>query len=229
MSLLFAIKSCGDDLKKGFHRTLRQTWGQHVNPQGATLRFFVGAGVELDPVYDDETRLDAQDDYHSLPWKTREIVKWATNRNFDNVFLCDTDTFVIPRKLMKTGYLNYDYYGVNSKPLGEMFNYTAPDRNRKQWRLPHCHPWMSGGVGYFLSRHAMEIVGERLPDIWAEDLWVGQVMGPLYLESKITAANASYECDSSWHFPRNRARGRAFGDAMQEWMREMYDKFEEQQ
>jgi len=228
MSLLFAIKSCGDDLKKGFHSTLRQTWGQHVVPQGGDLRFFVGAGVTLDPVYEDEVRLSAQDDYHSLPWKTREIVKWAVERNYDHAFLCDTDTFAIPRKLVKTGFENWDYYGVNSKPLGVTFNYTAPDRNRKQWRLPQCYPWMSGGVGYFISNKAMRIIEQRIPDIWAEDLWIGQIMGPLYNTKEITAENATYECEASWHFPRNRSRHRSFDETMQEWVREMYEKHQEE-
>ena len=130
------------------------------------------------------------DDYHALPHKTPAIAQTALGDGYDTIFLCDTDTFLVPRLLLKTGFERYDYFGATRKELGVTFRYTAPDRNRRQWFLPKCYPWASGGIGYFLSRKAMDIVAHRDPDIWAEDLWVGQVMGPLYVEGKITMAHA---------------------------------------
>ena len=220
MRILLAVKSCGQDRDKGYHRTIRDTWGKDVEKEGADLLFFVGADSHVNEL--DEVRVAALDEYHSLPWKTREIVRYTLSKAYDHIFLCDTDSFIIPRKLMKTGFENWDYFGINSKPLGITFSYTAPDRNRKQWRLAQCWPWMSGGIGYFLSRKAMEYVSVQEPTIWAEDLNIGQIMGPLYNEGKIKACNGEYEGKAAWHFPRSRVMREPFSEVMQAWMRDMY-------
>ncbi len=48
------------------------------------------------------------------------------------------------------------------------------------------YSWASGGYGYFLSPKAQAVVGTTPPMIWAEDMYVGQVMGPL-VDLKIAA------------------------------------------
>jgi len=203
MTLLLAVKSCQTDRARGDHQIIRDTWGRDVKMADADLRFFIG-GPTSSEVFIDETILNCPDDYHSLPYKTREILRWSVSRNYDFTFLCDTDTYVIPGKLMKTDFRRFDYFGVNGRELGVPFPYNAPDRDGRGWFIPHCYPWASGGFGYFLTQKAARFVIDREPDIWAEDLWVGQIMGPLYRTGQITMANMNQlEGKATWHFPQH--------------------------
>ncbi|VVB52929.1 Galactosyltransferase [uncultured archaeon] len=129
----------------------------------------------------DEVLLNCKDDYESLPYKTKAMLEWFLNCTTEQfIFLCDNDTYVNYRKLSELPYAKYDYSGKSSlwppnSKLGVTFQYKDGRGNT----IENCHPWASGGYGYFLSRKAAEIIvtsGE--PTSWAEDLWVGQVLGP---------------------------------------------------
>jgi hypothetical protein len=194
-----------------------------------TLKFFQGNGLDEGwgpPLFADEVAVDAPDDYHSLTLKTIEIVRWAQSHGFDYVFLCDTDTYVIPKLLLESGFENYDYMGRFSKDIGATWVQTAKDRNGNHYVFPRCHSWASGGVGYFLSRKAMvEILHGSKPtkpeEVWAEDLWVGQVMGPAVRRKELTSFyNHEFECVVSWHFPQ--ARFESQYDGKFGWMEQMY-------
>jgi hypothetical protein len=184
--LLIAIKSCRVDMDKGCHDVIRATWGQQFRGR-ALVRFFIGhqnkdyfmshPAAKARMLQSDEVELDTPDDYDSLPYKTRAICRWAMSKNLDHIFLCDNDTYVYPQRLLTCGYDRYDYVGKISKPLGETFPYNAVDRKNVNHYIAECHPWASGGLGYFLSRDAARVVSDSYPNIWAEDLWVGQVMG----------------------------------------------------
>jgi hypothetical protein len=184
--LLIAVKSCRADLDRGCHNVIRATWGQQFRGR-AIVRFFVGhtadkyfmahPGAKARTLQSDEVEIDAADDYDSLPHKTRAICHWATGKNIENIFLCDNDTYVYPQKLLTCGYNRYDYAGKISKPLGETFAYDAVDRRGVTTHMENCYPWASGGYGYFLSRDAAFLIADSYPKGWAEDLWVGQVLG----------------------------------------------------
>lgn len=211
MRLLIAIKSCQNDKNRGLHDAIRDTWGRHV-PSGVELNFFMGAGSHAAHV--DEVTIDSPDDYQSLPYKTKAILTWMLAKDYDFCFLADTDTYVIPSRLMQVGFENYDAYGINSLPLGITFSYHAPDRLGNNPFLPYCWPWFSGGLGYFVSRKAAEYVVAANPNIWAEDLWVGQVLGPLFRDGKIRMGNMQYNF-ASFHHPHNT-------EDVAAWMYRMY-------
>jgi len=172
-----SVKSCQRDRMDGRHRAIRETWGKNL-PDGVTLKFFVGDGwTTLDALHRDEINLVCPDDYHSLPFKTREICRDSRDTtNPDYLFLCDTDTYVDTKRMLESGFENFDYYGYFANFTGTTFPYTAVDRDGKPEYHTHCHRWASGGFGYFLSREAMHAVSAEEPTSWAEDLWVGQVM-----------------------------------------------------
>jgi len=188
VSLIVCVKSCRDHLDRGFHDIIRGTWGQELRNLGVLVRFFVGhtatdyfqahPRAKARTLASDEVELDCNDDYNSLPFKTRAICHWATSKNLSNLFLCDTDTYVNAKRLLACGYQRYDYAGKISKPLGETFPYDAIDRNGLVTHIPDCHPWASGGFGYFLSKEAAFEVADTYPkNMWAEDLFVGQIIG----------------------------------------------------
>ena len=171
MKFLIAVKSCEYDRRRDAHQLIRATWGRDV--KDADLRFFLGGGLAT---AEDETLVLAPDDYPGLPWKTREIARWAVRENYDYALLCDTGSFVIPHHLVTCGFEKYDYSGYWCMKPGS-FSYTAQSRvpGCEATKIPVCHPWASGG-GYILSRKALELVANALPFVWAEDLHVGQAL-----------------------------------------------------
>jgi len=179
---------------------IRETWGRSL-PLAVDLRFFVGGGHQ-DFVLHDEASLDCKDDYDSLPYKTREICRWLLKTDNEHIFLCDTDTFIIPNRLLASGFVQYDYSGRfgTVHPIGQTFLYD-------DLRNPPAmyYPWASGGIGYFLSRKAAEKIAFSDINHWAEDLWVGQILGPAIQTGHIIAGDLfEFECNTSWHFPRRR-------------------------
>src|SRR5271156_2746122 len=158
MSLLIAVKSCRQDLERGYHQVIRDTWGIDAVSLGIDLIFFTGNRNQSKGILGwDEVSLDCGDEYADLPFKTREICQYAVACGYDYVFLCDTDTFVIPRLLLEVGFEAYDYYGLIQKPLGKTFQYDAISRSGKHHPGMYS-PWASGGFGYFLSQKAARIV-----------------------------------------------------------------------
>jgi hypothetical protein len=200
--LLVAIKSCLADLDRGCHDVIRSTWGADLRGK-ALLRFFVGAetdGRTSRTYKSDEVVVDAANDYHSLPFKTRAICQWALGKNITNTFLCDNDTYVNVPRLLTPEYLRYDYVGKISKPLGETFPYDAPNRNGEVEHIENCYPWASGGFGYFLSKDAANDIADKFPLGWAEDLWVGQVLGPEIAKGNLMALDVPANT-YSMHYP----------------------------
>ena len=214
--LLVAVKSCQRDRALGHHKTIRQTWGRDI--QDFDLLFFTGPGESNNL---DEVTLDVADDYDSLPSKTREILRYSLQRGYDFTFLCDTDTFLILRRLLSCGFENWDYSGrIGSFPaIGTTFSY----KDGRGYTNPNCHPWASGGLGYFLSRKAAEIVASAEPISWAEDLSVGQILGPFIQMGEIIAKDIpDFDAGISWHYPAHRL-GWDKDVKLAAWMKSMYE------
>jgi len=226
MRILTAVKSCYADLEKGCHDTILQTWGAGI----PDLRFFIGCskptwgktwyqGFHVFSNSNDKTiDLDVADDYDHLPHKTKRIAEWSLEQGYDFIFLCDVDTFLVPSKLFKTNFQNFDYSGRfgTEHPIGKTFRFKD---GRNQTHLK-CHPWASGGFGYFLSRKAMAIVSETTPTLWAEDMYVGDTLGPKIQSGDVTAADLkNFENEASWHYPAHQLGWSR--ETMQAWMRGM--------
>ena len=222
---MIAIKSCRRHRMRGDHEVIRYTWGKDFD-NIADVKFFEGLRegihtMELDIHQADELLVNAPDDYDGLPYKTREILRYAIAAGYDYTFLCDTDTFIIPDKLMKSGFEQFDYAGMNSRPATETFSYNALDRWKKDHYIERCWPWMSGGVGYFVSKKAAKLIVEQEPNIWAEDLWVGQILFPLVSTGEIkTCGTKNIMGGVSWHFPQGHYKSQY--DPKFGWMEKMY-------
>ena len=201
--ILIAVKSCFVDRDGGFHDPIRKTWGSNL-PPNVDLRFFMGNdGKKTLTLQWDEIYVEAPDDYHGLPLKTRAILINSL-RDYDYIFLCDTDSYVMPPKLIACGFENYDYMGVNTWPWGETRAYDAPNRDGVNFHVPKCYGWASGGFGYFLSRKAAELVVKETPQIWAEDMFVGQVLGPLIKKGEIRVGNLR-QGEVAYHYTRTQS------------------------
>lgn len=216
--LLIAVKSCQRDLDLGFHDVIRGTWGKDAKALGIDVRFFVGAAPK--PYKSDETHLKCSDDYNNLPYKTREICRWANGKAVDFIFLCDTDTFLIPKKMLACGFERYDYVGKISQPVDKPFRYEHTGREGQKEYHERCYPWASGGYGYFLSREAINAVAFDTPMSECEDLWVGQVLGKLASEGEATIQSTAANV-YSWHHPRH---GEIYDlETLKTWMQYMHE------
>lgn len=214
--LLIAVKSCWQDKDRGCHTAIRETWGKDVDNHHADLVFFLG-DLNRETSESDELVLNCPDDYDSLPFKTKEILQCMLAFEYTHCFLCDVDTFVIPGKLMTSGYEQYDYSGSFgcSQPPGVPYCYTDTRGNIDEEHYVAA----SGGVGYFLSRKAAKFIVQAEPKTWAEDLFVAHVLGPLIgtgeFTGEITARYLQdFEANVSWHFRRT-TKYRMFQPEMQ--------------
>ena len=201
MNLLIAIKSCQRDSDSGFHKAIRETWG-HSLPSNVNVRFFMGS--EGADIIGDETHLSCPDDYRSLPLKTKAIAKWCFAHDVEKTFLCDNDTYVIVADLLKYPWEDVDYAGRFSFwPRGAKLGTTFRYFDGQNTTHDPCHAWASGGYGYFLSKKTMALVADMTPCSWAEDLSVGQLLGPLVQSNQIVAKNFEYSEQCVWHIEKN--------------------------
>jgi hypothetical protein len=195
MSLVIAVKSC--QAHRPYHQAIRDTWGKKFSH----VVFYMGGGPASAPLQPDEVVLYCDDDYMSLPHKTRAILHHAQSLEYTHIFLCDNDTFINPHEFSKLDY-NYDYSGhINGLcPIGETTYYED-----HMGKYPKCHPWASGGIGYFLSRKAGDYLVSKTPNVWAEDLWVGQEIGAEVQAGRMTEKHLdNFNRCAAWHFARTK-------------------------
>lgn len=216
MKLLIAVKSCHQHKERGYHDVIRRTWGQHCQP-----KFFVGLPFSFEDNWAaDEVIIQAGDDYLSLPGKTQAILHFSLRREYDFTFLCDNDTFIVPHLLMLSGFAKYDYAGHFNWEVGRTYPYAAVGPGwQVHQRIDNCYPWASGGVGYFVSRKAAEIISEADISSWAEDLWVGQVLG----KAKVDIGHLNIEGRSAWHFPKTKEQSTYTPET--DWMQRMENRY----
>lgn len=226
--LIVAVKSCQRDMERGDHDVIRETWGKTATQSGILTRFFVGASDKKNTYRSDEVALDCEDTYAALPFKTRDICRWASGKMVDYIFLCDTDTYIHIPFLLTSGFENSDYLGQTLHSPNKVFkeNYQTTDVDGKKQIISPCYTWCSGGFGYFLSRKAARAVGDAFPTCWAEDMFVGQVLGPGTMVGEYIIQSTRLDYNGtifSWHYSEGKP-GEKDGANMHEWMRAEHRK-----
>ena len=220
MKLVICVKSCLEHKNLGYHEIIRGTWGKDARALGIDVKFFMGVvdnkhyGLE-----NDEIVVKSPDDYDNLPHKTRRICDWMSNKLYTHMFLCDNDTFLVPRLMLQSGFVGYDYVGRFGENISRPFKYDVTDRHGVTQHFDRCYPWASGGYGYFLTKRAAAEVALEYPFTWAEDLWVGQVLGPMAAVGEMFLLDTSQQKYSD-HFP-SAFYGGGY-DPKHHWMEEQY-------
>ena len=228
MTLVIAVKSCQKDLEAGAHNVIRSTWGADAKGTGIDVRFFVGASNT--PKYEqDEVHVKCDDSYIALPYKTREICRWVMGKKVDYLLLCDTDTYLMIKYVLTSGFEKWDYFGsFRCWAPREIRRYEHADPNGVSEIIEQCFSYASGGRGYFLSRAAASEIADTTPTSWCEDVWVGQVLGPLIAENKLTVEstlNNSYTGNQyAVHF-EGRWNGNPPYDPKSGWMEETHKAY----
>ena len=242
MSVLFAVKSCQADQLACFHDAIWNTWGHHIpkivffgkpeeqtderliHPPHADLLFFVGGNAQ--PRIRD-VLLSCPDKYTDLPHKVREIMRYFLGTEHGFVFLCDTDTFVVPMRLLNCGYEKYDITAAFIKGMkpGQVFRHVVRDPRGPDIVLEKSYAPPSGGLGYFLSRKAAQVIVDTEPDpkVWADDLYVAEALGPRLASGELTGYQPLDYHDMTFHFPKHQHKTNySLGT---KWMERMYRQY----
>jgi len=231
MKLLIAIQSYQGDAVNGNHDLIRKTWGQDF-PKDVDVLFMVGRrGLNFIP-QQDEILTDFQksrtcqhawwESYKNCHcqdfWQvqTRDILRWSIAQGYDFTYLCSTDTFVIPRKLMATGFEKYDYSGYfapESLPLGVRSTEDIYGEKR--------YAWADIGNGMFLSKKASEVVLSSPINYQWVDQHIAQHLGPYIERGELTANRLlDFRNNIAYHFRDQDGTGyQTHGTG---WMQKMY-------
>jgi hypothetical protein len=202
MKSMIAISSCWDFEKNGNNTALRETWLPDVKHfPGLDYKFFIGhgQGAESAELPDDCVFLPEVDDgYGFLTYKTRSSLRWAHERGYEFVLRCFPDTFIRMDRLMACGFEKFDYYGD-----------FRGDPSTNEVTHQRAQNYASGGPGYWLSRIAFELLLDApVLGVWrdtitpyAEDLWVGNILGRSPLKLRYFDDTARFINRGSHHWP----------------------------
>jgi hypothetical protein len=209
LDTLILLLSC--QKTKDRREACRETYLFKPLPPGMKAVFLIGRPGEQPALSGDVLYLDCSDKYLDLPQKIWHGIREAFTRwDFDWIFKADDDTWVNPLRILQYPKTR-DYLGrkVGGKfdpnwhvgkclidPQGHarrIKNYPPYGSDTDAIKhTPHTCSWAGGGTGYFLSKHAAELVAEepmshvyREDEVY-EDRFVGQVMGShgIYLHGK---------------------------------------------
>lgn len=148
--------------KSGAHYPIRWDMCQSTWLKDSPVDFHGFTDDELGLVEIDQHK-NAVDPIRTL--RTQGMVRWALEQGYDYLFRCDTDAYVWVNRLMACGYEQHDY-------MGWCIGY--PRHLELDWAMNTAH----GGVGFFLSKRAMEIVANAPVEKYGDgkywgDLWAG--------------------------------------------------------
>ncbi len=210
MKILFAVISYQGDAQNGNNQLIRETWGKDI--VGADLRFFIGRrGPNFAPQAD-EVLVDFQksrtcqhawwESYKECGcqdfWQVqvRSMLAWSIQQGYDFTYLCSTDTFIVPRLLLKTEFEKWDYSGYftpESLWLGTQSTWDIYGEKR--------YAWADVGNGMFLSKKAAGLVLQEPPNYQWVDQHIAQALGPWIKQGVITARNIpDFRNKIAWHF-----------------------------
>lgn len=218
MKIMVCVKSCLRDFESGIHDVVRGTWGNKLRDFGISTKFFVGKPTDVRRAYklqSDEIMVDVPDDYMGLAYKGRAICRWARGKVLDYIFICDLDTFIYAKRFVAYKLVD-DYAGKLWKPNSP---YNALTPNGEPEIHNPCYPYASGGFGYFLSQKAYDEVADAFVMSWAEDLSVGQVLGPFVDGKELTRGNIPVGIVSNHYWPDKENKGTPYDDRYKEWMK----------
>jgi hypothetical protein len=231
MKILFAVNSWDVAAKHGFHQVIRDTWGGDVTP--ADLRFFMPR-VSDQRSLPDEVFVDVSRDYDCICREVQEVLRWSVREGYDFTILLSTDSFLIPQKVLACGFEKYDYSGDfafnETVPFGEVMGDTVncTFNTQEGYRVHrHLYNWAGAGPARILSRKATAVVAERTKEAeyWyaADDIMIGQILGPLIKKGEITAWRIpNYNGEMVWHYKNYPENQNTPYSPSTGWMQRMY-------
>lgn len=165
----------GDGTLSGEDSTLLDLSWKNESPAYTIKRKFNDPNIAGYTTKQDEVLMKTSDKYEHMSYKLREALRWGSGNGFDYIFACLTDTYVVPARLMESGFQNFDYCGTAN---GE-------------------HTALGGGPGIWLSYKAASRVVPYAVTDWAYDRWLGKIMAieniKLHHDSRYTSLDLGDE------------------------------------
>ena len=154
---LIAIVTCKKNALRA--QACKDTWVLEARIAGYNVEFFDGE------------RLGVPDDYLSLPLKTKALCGWALGHGYNRILKCDDDTYI---RVDRLWHMDDDYAGiVNLANDTGCPGLGIPDFPEGTIKFSYA----KGGC-YWLSKRSMSIIANSPSNgDWAEDRWVGQMLG----------------------------------------------------
>lgn len=190
MKILIGVMACGSDSCKQTQQLSRETWVKDAGHLG-DFKFFIGRGNEK--LEDDEEMLDVSDSKECVTEKSVALLAWALHRDYDFIFKIDNDTYLNIDLLAQQDYQKYDYVGAPVGTLGELYSNTAA------WSfIQGSSQGLSRKAAQLIVAGALPLMRDKIP-AWekycglisphshSEDLWCGQILGPLIKTGEIQA------------------------------------------
>lgn len=173
-NIIFCIFGCDTiDKYKNEIFKIKETWGKAPTALQSTdkdafvpnkILFFLG---EEGPLHDDDCihLENVENDYLSASYKQYGGLKHIyENYNFNYVFICGTDTFVLTDNLIK--FINDDPQISPDKPL-----VIGGHGDNRQICNTSVH-FFAGGAGIILTRATMDIIYPELRCLQEEWMWI---------------------------------------------------------
>jgi hypothetical protein len=140
-NIFIGIRSC--NLYQNYREAQRDTWLPSLiklaNESIVDYKYFVGNGIPQLYLEKDVVVLNVDDSMQYLTIKTKLMFEYVIDHKYDHLFFTEDDTYVVPMRLIASGFQYHDYTGnMNSKSnLG--------------------FPYMNGHA-YWISRPAIQLV-----------------------------------------------------------------------
>lgn len=157
--LVVLITSCDKNSEE--RESIRDTW---VKDLDCPYYFVIGRSDKPSEIEGDILYVECGDNYEDCPIKQYLSIEYIReNFDFDNLFCCDDDTYVIVKRILDSGFEKHDYYGG-----GPIFEHGDPH-------------YVQGGAGVFLSKHAVDEIlkypkdGEHLKCRWSDQM-LGKIL-----------------------------------------------------
>jgi hypothetical protein len=208
MKILHMITSCKRDRGNGSQDVCRMTW---IRQWGTDYKFFIGRDNEY-PMQD-EVQFDVNDTFNHVVEKEHLAFQWAIDHGYDYAYLSSPDCYRIIPRMLETPFSEHDYMG--SQVL---------------------HSFYAGGMGFWLSRRALEVLANS-PVCWDfPDKAVGLVLAKagIKLHADGRYLGAPGQCDGRPFDPKAEGvfdnmcgvnLGRGPGNFKPQWMYDCHEGY----
>jgi hypothetical protein len=142
--------SCVRDRENGRQQAAERTWTR-AWPGTIDYKFVIGGGAMASSSHD--FVCNEPDTYDGVPAKFRAARKFALDRGYNHIFHACIDTWINIPRLLTSGFENHDYTG---------------------YRCDEGHG--SGGMGYWTSAKAAQVLMDTPYNGDYEDRWVGAAL-----------------------------------------------------
>lgn len=190
-SLVVGILSCEKNQDK--INSIRATWAMDLIRLGITYYFIIGReGIKNGTIEGDILYVDSKDNYESLPFKVGQFFNYVRSAtSFQYLFKIDDDCILNVEKLVEVPYHKHDYLGQIVGTEESLFDYywhkgKCEDdglNNMKYWREWEGS-WNGGGLGYFLSSRAMDVLLNQ-EELLFSDIYEDKTVADILRRSEI--------------------------------------------